>query len=387
MHLPKCTIVEINFTSCGKKINASGSMKFLVDELDIIIDWRINFKTCCFSPESTHSWSKETSNSLNKRKFDTRQAICNTLGIQHFSPNLKRIRHTYIPLNKEQLISLSNYFNSSCYKNNFGGMKMIDTLISGSNASGSGANNSSEAIRTVNKNGEYENFLNFITEIWSKDWRGVDALSKIDSIWESATSVRQFHEWLERKKDLALYYYQMNVDQKSYGLNETKKTTGNWAKPRMKRANEINKKTEMARDLFVKNIKEIEKINYSKIFNMFNMKVENIDYEKAHIKPIWLIKKEANKDYNNLQKHINEISDVNNFLPLSCNMHAKYDKKHFYYDQNGNMIMLKNEDTKNVINNQEFKHFSKISEGRLVEVKKYLKDWEEYLNNKQNFDN
>lgn len=69
---------------------------------------------------------------------------------------------------------------------------------------------------------------------------------------------------------------------------------------------------------------------YHAYFNITNI---NEDYEVAHIKPVWLIKEEYSlgKD----PEILNQIRDVNNFLPLPSNIHRSYDRKQFYWTQDG----------------------------------------------------
>lgn len=69
---------------------------------------------------------------------------------------------------------------------------------------------------------------------------------------------------------------------------------------------------------------------YHAYFNITNI---HEDYEVAHIKPVWLIKEEYSlaKD----PEILNQIRDVNNFLPLPSNIHWSYDRKQFYWTQDG----------------------------------------------------
>ena len=69
---------------------------------------------------------------------------------------------------------------------------------------------------------------------------------------------------------------------------------------------------------------------YHAYFNITNIS-EN--YEVAHIKPVWLIKEEYSLA--NDPEILNQIRDVNNFLPLPSNIHWSYDRKQFYWTQDG----------------------------------------------------
>ncbi|MBR3347857.1 MAG: hypothetical protein IKG36_00385, partial [Mycoplasmataceae bacterium] len=101
----------------------------------------------------------------------------------------------------------------------------------------------------------------------------------------------------------------------------------------------------------------------------------NDTFDRAHIKPVWLIKEQYLNSKTKDKKILEQIYDINNFLPLSKDVHYLYDSKFFYWNENGELKKIKEE----FIETDEIKKFKKIKLEKLELVKKYLKEYIEYI--------
>ena len=82
-----------------------------------------------------------------------------------------------------------------------------------------------------------------------------------------------------------------------------------------------------------------------------------IDYEKAHIKPVYEIKNEYLKNSN--KEILRQISDPYNFLPLTPNIHTMYDKYKLYWDYKTGELKSTNDNES--LNNNEFELFKQLN--------------------------
>ncbi len=105
---------------------------------------------------------------------------------------------------------------------------------------------------------------------------------------------------------------------------------------------------------------------YHAYFNITNI---HEDYEVAHIKPVWLIKKEYLLDKED-PKILDQIRDVNNFLPLPSNIHRSYDKMQFYWTQKGCIEKINTDKLPNNID-----EFKQINPEMLKKISHFINEY------------
>ena len=341
--------VILNVQSKDKKIEIKYEL-LIVDD-SIIIHYRLFFKSLFLKHITTrsHQNPKYSKNKNSMSILDLRKNILNICGIEHQFGETKIVRNK--PKHEVNDIALlrkiSNYFNShNCC--NIVTFRGIEYIINGYNPVGLPKKNTSFIyIDYENKLEPYGIFLESLnnTKHFSKSKYLINEPKNekffigknFDWLYEYTENHSiDFVDWLNNFTNLKGYYD--DLISKTQDWKQIVESIKSEVKKIKMKYLKLEKTIDEERKRFVQSIKAEKKSN-SHFYNIyFDIKNKENDFENAHIKPVYLIKKE----YLNTgdENKISEISDVNNFLPLPPTVHSEYDKHYFYWNQNGELIEI-----------------------------------------------
>lgn len=373
----KIVEMEVFSDSNGNENNLANYYLLIADNL-VIVDYKIIFKQIAIKDKTTlsHEKNKHKSNSLKFRKD-----ILEILEVPHkFEDGNKEIHFFNSPKYSDVIKLVNEYIFSSEFSQKIT-FQNIEYILNGSNPSGQGQTGKGFLkIRYQNENVPFGIFLRSLNKVkvFHNYCRKNFNFNNFEELYnDNSIQKLSFEEWLSNStlkkyfNDLKKYHWNWdviveNIDKGIIGV--------------VKKFNDINKK--------IINLRQKQKRNFEswfrKRFNTFNNQeiykyyfgvnevVENFDY--AHIKPVYLIRQQyINK---NKEDILQEISDINNFLPLPPSIHSCFDSKKIHWENNGKLI-TKSKNLPNDIN-----YFSQISKIALNDIKKYLIEYNTKVFNK-----
>lgn len=351
----------------------------LIDSItNFIYDYKIEFKKLKLrlftTPSHQKTKSKNSALILRMRIFDI-------LKIKHSFAENKKIKklnlQEHYHLNSNEINKLNLFLKSYDLKNIT--FQNIEYIINGSNPSGQGSGKAYLYTKIKNKEYALGFLLQSINKCKSQKWSNYIQKQEwndfIENKWihlSNKNNVTNFEDLLEQDSTLSNYFYSFN-----YFPKDWKKNKENLYKTLLFRKNSeesFKKIIQSKRNEYKKNIESKFESNLNNLIQLFFKSETNVNFEYAHIKPVFLIKKEFISSSNNLNI-LDEISDPNNFLPLPIEIHRYYDDKNLYWDINGNMIVLNDEKIPN-----SYIEFQKINKTILNNsIKKYLEEYKNWL--------
>lgn len=367
-------LVDFNLTNYEFRIvkmevfNESHNLKqnqmtyyLLVDANNFIHDYKFQFHKLIITPQTTESHNKP---SLDKRLLQRLQML-KILNIKHtFSEHKEAIE-----ISDQDLLEKLNKWIWKENWNNFT-FQNIEYLIKGSNPLGQGS--AKGYLKTDYHGisycfGFFFQMLNIGNAILKK-YNNVS----YDSVWyeyfnnKNITEV-DFDKWME-KSDISNFFKEYVLNSKNWkNINDRFKIHLNKLRQDfMKLEDEISRLRNKYRNDINKRFQQS-----GNIINHFFEQADTTSCEYAHIKPVYQIRNEYLKT--NDQEVLNQIADTNNFLPLSPNVHTLYDKKYFYWTKHGELIDIKEFINKDILG------FSKIRSEVILDIEKYLNDYESIL--------
>ena len=381
------SLVKMNVYSGTNEIENELTYFILIDEKNFIHDYKIQFNKLYIKTKTTKSHENNNSIKLQKRK-----QIIEVLGLKHeFGDGTKN----KILIDRKDLDKLNNYLLYDDWRDIT--FQNIEYVITGSNPSGQGKGIGT--FWTKYKKYKEEKFsfgflfqcLNFSKQINKKyDLESISYKSIWKYFWENKEKIIDFQNWLLNNPIIEKYLFDFKYCSKN----------GNWTKLTKELISKLNEDKQEYWELISlidkyrnKFIQKINKINYQQDKNKNNLEFGhflyqqyfgidsnkiNHTFDRAHIKPVWLIKEQYLNSKTKDKKILEQIYDTNNFLPLSKNIHNWYDSKFFYWNENGELKKIKEE----FIETDEIKKFKKIKLEKLELVKKYLKEYIEYIKKK-----
>lgn len=363
--------------------------EFLIVDDSAIIDYNVYFEKISIKTITTKSHSKYDIKNLKKSKktdlIQLRKTIINELGFEHKYADENKCynKPEIINSDSEFLQWVNELFNK--YNCNFNVMTFqdIEYVLTGSNASGQGL--SKKGYLNVFYNNEIVPFGIFLQGLnYVKEFKKSQYLNKQDRHKENFNigNIKDLYEnynipeysfdnWLNENLNLKRYFDQL-LD-KNIKWEIVKKMM------EKELSNVVHKFANIQRLIIKHRQKLIDRVNkefnkenktyYSVYFNIPN---KHTDFEIAHIKPVSLIKKEymENQDEN----IINQISSLDNFLPLPPTVHSEYDKHYFYWNENGELIEINsNKITMDEINKFRYINLRILNDARRNFLHEYYK--------------
>lgn len=364
-------IVKLKVFSGKDENNFDNSLYYylLIDENNFIHDYKIEFKQIYITNITTKS--HENMNKMLSNGFQIRVDLLRKLGLENKWQSTPNSRKEYFLFNIDEINK--NGINKWSFNKKWNDItfQMIHYILRGSNSSGEG--NGKGYLWTKYNNEIFPlgfllkslNISNYIYKNYNNP--------NYDIIWDefknkNFRNVVNFNSWLNEDDLLNKYFKAFKYDPKRWRVY--KKTLESDLKKHLLSFKKIDEliKNRYRRE-YVENIESLYndvKQLYLSFFEI-NKKEINTRYDKAHIKPVWLIKKE----YLLTKNHslLNQISDPNNFLPLAKNIHDLYDNKYFYWDENGKLIKLKK------LNENEILNFKQIAKNKIPLIQNYLNEY------------
>ena len=339
-----------------KSAKYKGDLVFISNKHGVIYDWKINFKEIHVDIFTTKSWFLKKSS-----KFKIREKLFNELGLKQIKRPLKSL-NKIIKLNDSQVKTVNNFFNNRNKYNST--IKNIVGILKGNNPGGE-AKKPSSAELIINSNLNTKNFIILIDDLMMKEKLSekiqfsvlcinVETIKLEDFIQlnETIESAFNFMQQEKDENDFKEYLFSIKKYYKKYNDN-------------FKKAEEIIKSE---RSKYSKNIdKSI--INFP-----FQFKNKS-QFQKCHIYQIHQIKEQMIYQLHEckpIKKYIKMISDPQNFLPLTEEVHRKFDANDFTYKSDGRIWPL-NELGHEFVNNELDEKYKKIDDFFLnKQRKKYL---------------
>lgn len=352
----------------------------LVDENNFIHDYKIQAKRVSIKTQTTKSHSMN--NKRNSKELNRRKEFLEELNLKHeFVEDNKKSKKDsiFFDENNIDLIKFNKWlwdlkWTDITFQN-------IEYILNGSNPSGQG---NGRGFLNIFYNNSIQPFGFFLQTLNIS--KTINKLYKknvliYDLIWSNfdSKSIKKFsfEEWVEENEilDDLLKQFKLNPENWKQIIEEFRLTI----RTQKKYFEDLEQKISKLRTKQKKLIKN----KYKKrdiIYDFFSNFQENnypdrITY--AHIKPVWKIKKEYLTNQDNKESILEQISDINNFLPLSPNIHDLYDNYYFYWTNTGELKQIKEINNKNEITN-----YSQINKNKLESIQKYLNEYKEIINQK-----
>ncbi len=340
----------------------------LVDEQNFVHDFKVVFHKAQITRFTTpaHKQHKQT-------RLEYRKQILAILAIEH-SLEEQNGRKPYIDLSALQLEKLNKFiYNTPMHEITF---RNVEYLLIGSNPSGQG--HGKGMLKTRYQDEEY--LYGFFFQVLQQSKKIKSYYDNVDyqDIWKELfnndnydSKCIMFDKWINSDSLLRNKFIDFKLAPRNW--EAIKKEFENQMKSRITKWNNIISIINKQRSIYRKGIEDIlsayhseyPKTELSKEYFDLNTNTSVIEF--AHIKPVYAIKEEYLKTSDTTV--LDQISDCNNFLPLTPNIHTLYDKNYFYWNEDGNITLLKD------INESELLGYTKIKPNRLNKVIKYIKDY------------
>lgn len=338
-----------------------------VDDV-IIVDYKIIFHQINIKDCTTKSHE-------NSKRLDLqyRLHILSKLGIKHeFKQQGKK---SYCFKDPNKIKAVNDYLESDDAGSKLT-FQQIEYILTGSNPSGQGKSGRGYLytmyngkpipfglfLKSVNQCKHFQNYAKKHFDI--HDFSGLYEMAEqvsfqdwIDQNGHLEKYVKKFHDYSEQWKTIRDNF----VKEYQYVITSFYQLERKVNKYRSEQKRQIQEQYSENADL------------YHAYFNITNI---HEDYEVAHIKPVWLIKEEYSlgKD----PEILNQIKDVNNFLPLPSNIHWSYDRKQFYWTQDG---CIKKLITNKLPNNID--EFKQINPEMLNKISYFINEYKTKIIDKQ----
>ena len=335
-----------------KSAKYKGYLVFISNKHGVIYDWKINFKEIHIDIFTTKSWFFKKSS-----KFEIRKKLFNELGLKQLQRPLKN-SNKIIKLNDFQVKITNEFFNNRNKYNST--IKNILAILKGNNPGGE-AKKPSSAELIIDWDLNTKNFIILIDDLIMKE--------KLKfNVAILGSEVITFKKFIKLNKTLenAFDFMQQEKDEKNF-----KEYLSN-IKDYYKKYNDNVKKVER----IIKSERSKYSTNIDKTINNFPFQFKDkSQFQKCHIYEIHQIKEQMiynlheYKPIKNLKKM---ISDPQNFLPLTEEVHRKFDSNYFTYKLDGTIWPV-NELGFEFIKNELDKKYKKIDSFFLSKQrKKYL---------------
>lgn len=340
--------IPVTFRS-NKKTDAIYHL--LVDNDGRIHDYKIEFKSAEVECVTTKSHENK-----NVHRTNFRVEIFKRIGVNHSFGGTKH----HVLLNNEQIKKWNEYFDEQWHNETF---QNIIYIVVGCNASGEGIPESSNAKTNIEGKEYAIGFLLKALNI-SKETNSFDYADK----WQTSPSI-DFSVWIKKNQFIYESFQKFNSYTKRNEWKKDYETLKKKFSLYMKEKRELDEKIRNERMVYEKNCKQI----YLSLYEFWSKNI-NLDKEFAHIYPVKQIRKNYLKTKN--ENDLKEISDKENCLPLSPDIHTRYDKYFFYWNTQGKLEKIKKEVTDGI------EKFENIPNEQLTTKKifyldkyiKYLKD-------------
>ena len=336
-------IVKFNafsFSSDNKEENII-EYKLLVEDSGLCFDYKIHFHQISITNVTTKSHKNQYLNHKNNSKYHIRTKFLEMLELEHIFNEFrgKRKQYYFYNENHKNLSKINQYLLTKNLKTIT--FQNIEYILRGENAGGQGSGKGYLNLKYDNTYLPFGLFLQAINKISERNELFEDREEQISwgEIWEKSESrTIDFETFLSSNgeiKDLFLKF---------------KNHPSNWKSIKEDFKNFLNKKCEKFLDVdkLVRKYRSEGVINFEKkygsnkldaIRKFFNITDSNflpdaVDIQYAHIYPVNAIR----RGY--LKKEISDlkaISDADNFLPLTTEIHKLYDSNKLYWMQNGEL--------------------------------------------------
>ncbi|WXA51908.1 HNH endonuclease [Mycoplasmopsis cynos] len=303
----------------------------------ILYAYRIIIDECYIDLKTTKSWFESNNNNFKRReelfrKLNLKQEIRN-----HLNEN----KLVHIKPNEYEKLNIINDYLLNEYKST---IKNIKSLLSGNNPTGELKNHQnapiiiSESVDILEQNFSIffenysffkENKYDFSIYFEPSNFNNLETLNYINLLKETQnTRIKNLI------KNITLLLIKKTNDMGKSIIKEFHKLLN---------LPKINKLIQERRHKYYKNIK----LDKHFVFEPINKKTT----ERAHIYPVSRIKEEVisklineNKDLDSLeiQKKLDEISDINNYINLPSELHTLFDSNLFTYNEHSGMLQIYN---------------------------------------------
>lgn len=362
--------VELLLNSVQKNCCPTEAMFILlVDEKNFIHDYKVHFNSLKVCNVTTGAHKEKKSKILDKRL-----EFLEALNIEHkFGPKGKKINKNdfYKKINNDSLEKLNLVIKEWNWGQNIT-FQQVQYLITGSNSKGESEKDKGFFVwRDKSDNNEFK--VGFFLKCL-KYWQNKSSFVEYKEIWKKDLEKIDFNDWIKQK----IYVDLLEGTYKKY-LNAFNQRSKDWKnisnqfkqniKQECKDWDDLNTKIQKYRRSYKENIqKEYEKIDLNNYCENFFYPGCRQEWQYAHIKSVWLIKKEflKHKDWKKLQK---EITDPNNFLPLPPDIHKMFDSNQIWWNIDGKLERkkIKFQESENL------KYFESIRENFLNSRLEYIK--------------
>lgn len=362
-------IVKMDVFNNDDKENIS-EYYLLVDGNNFIHDYKVRFKQVYLTRYTTPSHEKSKPAQLEHREMFLKQ-----LNIKNSFEEQKT--KEYILINDKVVIENLNKWSFE-YRWNDVQFQQLEYLVRGSNSSGQG--NGRGYFKIIYKKYEKVPFGFFLQElnIYNKIKTKYSNVS-YERIWEKFNSFDDldnesisFDYWLDTDKKIRDLFKHFFI--KPHNWKDIKEQFKEKFKHLINEYEKIDNIVSQYRSEYIKNINKKYGNRDEILESFFNTKSTRIEY--AHIKPVWYIKREYQETKN--EKVLLEIKDTNNFLPLPASIHVLYDSYYIYWDENGLLKTIKN------VEDDDIKSFLNINKKIVINIKKFLRDYQKVLAYKNN---
>ena len=303
-----------------KSAKYKGDLEFISNKHGVIYDWKINFKEIHVDIFTTKSWFFKKSS-----KFQIREKLFNELCLKQLQRPLKN-SNKIIKLDDFQVKIVNNFFNNRNKYNST--IKNIVGILKGNNPGGE-AKKPSSAELIIDWDLNTKNFIILIDDLIMKEKLKFDVAifgskeMKLEKFIELNETLESAFDFMQQEKD--------ENDFKEYLSN---------IKEYYKKYNENVKKVEK----IIKSERSKYSTNIDKTINNFPFQFKNkSQFQKCHIYQIHQIREQMIYQLHEckpIKKYIKMISDPQNFLPLTEEVHRKFDANDFTYKLDGTIWPL-----------------------------------------------
>ncbi len=321
------SVVTLDVYNVYKGQETQGTFKFLFDNQELIHDFRIEFKKVCIQLTTTakHFEGKN----VKKSWFLFRDKILKELGLPHYSASEHRKTHKI--LNIEQIKKLNNIFNKHLKTERLT-LKSINYILFGSNSSGEEGSPKKAQFKIFYRNQKYA-FASFIQSL-------ILSLEESKLLFEKVQCVNinqySFNDWIvNRNPEFIDNFEWFNIE--GHTVWQWKNKLKRW---RERNTKQIRIKQDL--DILVRRKRcELEKNVGSRdqfYMNFWEKYHSGNQVQLAHIYPVYMSRQKCfTTQRNQWARHLNEISDQNNIMPLPTQLHKNYDDKKIYWKVNGEL--------------------------------------------------
>ena len=317
--ITKIPVIRRDFEKT-KSAKFKADIEIVSNDEGIIYAWNIIFSECWIDVESTPAWfNKKTS------LFKKREELFKAIKLKQVK-RPSRTHHALVSLNEDNLKQLNQYIN----KNYDSTIKNVVGLLKGSNPKGEAGDPTSAEI--VVNDGTNSNFVILIDDL-------MPIRNKSFKPYAIGATVKPFMDYVNTNDDISMAYELMqepkSIEEYRIYLSSIKAVV---AKGR-RDIQAIKTTLSNYRNVFSKNIdKYVKKFPFGF--------VDSSDFQKAHIEESHTVEGDIidlSKNMNHkeaCERHKKTLTDPNNFIPLTNEVHRKFDSYDITYNSEGAMVGL-----------------------------------------------